>query len=169
MALPLKVLSIAAILATTLTVKADTLDFTLTGGGNTFTFTLPSNPTPDSSTNGASFTLDNIMVSEGLFSFSTDIKFSNLTDGGGLDFSLPVAPPLPGTDLDLVGPQLYSGTEALPIFSATSTPFILNEPKGSDDFTLAIVDTSVPEPASIGLLATGLLAAAGMARKRFNS
>jgi hypothetical protein len=169
MALPFKILSIAAILATTLTVKADTLDFTLTGGGNTFTFSLPSNPSPGSSINGTSFTLDNIMITEGLIAFSTDIKFSNSTGGGGLDFSIPAAPPLPGTDLGLVGSQLYSGTEALPIFSATSTPFILSTPKGSDDFTLAIVDRSVPEPASIGLLATGLLAAAGIARKRFNT
>jgi PEP-CTERM motif len=168
MALPFKVLSLAAILATTLTTKADTLDFTLTGGGNTFTFSLPSNPTPDSSTNGTSFTLDNIMVTEGLISFSTDIKFSNLTTGGGLDFSIPAAPPLPGTDLDLVGPQLYGGTEASPVFGPTSTPFMLDEPKGTDDFTLAIADASIPEPASIGLLATGLLAAAGMARRRFN-
>ncbi|MGD0446309.1 MAG: PEP-CTERM sorting domain-containing protein [Edaphobacter sp.] len=169
MALPLKVLSLAAILATTVMTKADTLDFTLTGGGNTFTFSLPSNPTPDSSTIGTSFTLDNIMVTEGLIGFSTDITFSNLSSGGGLDFPIPAAPPLPGTEIDLVGPQLYSGTEASPIFSATSTPFILSEPKGIDEFTLAIVDTSVPEPASFGLLATGLLAAAGMARRRFNS
>jgi hypothetical protein len=167
MTLPIKVVSLVAILAAALTAKADTLDFTLTGGGSTFTFSLPSNPSPGSSINGTSFTLDNILVTEGLFTFSTDLKFSNLTAGGGLDFSIPAAPPAPGTDLDLVGPQLYSGPEASPIFSATSTPFILSTPKGSDDFTLAIVDTSVPEPASIGLLATGLLALAGTARRKY--
>lgn len=162
MNLPIKALSLVAFLAASFMTKADTLEFTLTGEGNTFTFSLPSNPTPNSSTNGTSFTLDNIMVTEGLIGFTTDIKFSNLTAGGGLDFSIPSPPPLPGTDLDLVGPQLYSGLEASPMFSATTTPFVLNRPKqDNNDFTLAIVDLSVPEPSSIWLLGIGLLALAG--------
>lgn len=166
MKLPIKFFSLAAILAATLTAKADTLNFTLNGGGNTFTFTLPSNPTPDSSINGTSFTLDNVMITEGLIGFSTDLTFSNSAQGGGLSFSIPAAPPLPITTIDLMGPQLYSGFEDSPIFSATSTPFNLSQPKG-DDFTLAIDDkSSVPEPASIGLLATGLLAITGKARRK---
>ena len=167
MNLPTKALSFALFLAAGLAAKADTLEFTLTGGGNTFTFSLPSNPTPDSSTNGTSFTLDNIMVTEGIISFSTDIKFSNLTAGGGLDFSIPSPPPIPGIDLDLLGPQLYSGLESSPMFSATATPFMLSMPKeDNDDFTLTIANLPVPEPASIGLLATGLLAIAGRVRRK---
>lgn len=169
MILPIKVLSLAAVLAACLTAEADTLAFTLTGEGNTFTFSLPSNPSPDSSTNGTSFTLDNILVTEGLITFSTDLKFSNLTAGGGLDFSIPSPPPIPGTDLDLVGPQLYSGLETSPMFTATTTPFMLGVPKGdSNDFTLAIADLSVPEPSSIWLLGIGLLAlaGAGMVRRK---
>jgi hypothetical protein len=167
MNLPIKALSFAAFLAASLTAKADTLEFTLTGGGNTFTFSLPSNPTPDSSTNGTSFTLDNIMVTEGIISFSTDLRFSNLTAGGGLDFSIPSPPPLPGADLDLLGAQLYSGLESSPMFSATATPFMLSRPKeDSDDFTLAVANLSVPEPASIELLATGLLGIAGTVRRK---
>jgi hypothetical protein len=169
MNLPIKALSFAfaAFLAASLTAKADTLEFTLTGGGNTFTFSLPSNPTPDSSTSGTSFTLDNIMVTEGLISFSTDIKFSNLTAGGGMDFSIPSPPPLPGVDLDLLGAQLYSGLESSPMFSATATPFMLSRPKeDSDDFTLAIADLSIPEPASIELVAIGLLGIVGTVRRK---
>jgi hypothetical protein len=167
MNLPIKALSFAAFLAASLTAKADTLEFTLTGGGNTLTLSLPSNPTPDSSTNGTSFTLDNIMVTEGIISFSTDLKFSNLTAGGGLDFSIPSPPPVPGTDLDLLGPQLYSGLESSPMFSATATPFLLSRPKeDSDDFTLTIANLSVPEPRSIELFATGLLAIAGTVRRK---
>ena len=169
MILPIKVLSLAAVLAASLSAKADTLEFTLTGEGNTFTFSLPSNPSPDSSTNGTTFTLDNIMVTEGLISFSTDLKFSNLTADGGLDFSIPSPPPLPAIDLDLVGPQLYSGLEASPMFSATTTPFVLNKPKqDSNDFTLAIADVSGPESPSIWLLGTGLLALAGAGMVRRN-
>jgi hypothetical protein len=167
MNLPIKALSFAAFLAASLTAKADTLGFTLTGGGDTFTFSLPSNPTPDSSTNGTSFTLNNIMVTDGMISFSTDLKFSNLAAGGGLDFSVPSPPPVPSIDLDLLGPQLYSGLESSPMFSATATPFMLSLPKeDNDEFTLAIANLSVPEPRSIELLATGLLAIAGTVRRK---
>ena len=166
MTLPIKVLFLAAILATTLTLKADTLDFSLTGGGDTFTFSLPSNPSPDSSTSGTSFTLDNIMITEGLIGFTTDLSFSNLSAGGGLSFLRPASPPLPGSSLDLVGPQLYGGTESSPMFSATSTPFMLSQPKGDLNYTLAIADASVPEPASLGLLATGVLALAETVRRK---
>ena len=166
MTLPTKVLSLAVLLAATLTVRADTLDFTLTGGGNTFTFSLPSNPAPDSSSSGVSFTLNNIMVTEGLISFTTNLTFSNLSQGGGLDFMIPAAPPLPGLGLDLIGPQIYSGLEASPIFGPTTTPLVLGTPKGGDEYTLGITDPSVPEPASIGLLATGILALAGTVRRK---
>lgn len=166
MTLPTKVLSLAVLLAATLTVKADTLDFTLTGGGNTFTFSLPSNPAPDSSSSGVSFTLNNIMVTEGLISFTTNLTFSNLSQGGGLDFMIPAAPPLPGLGLDLIGPQIYSGLEASPIFGPTTTPLGLETPKGGDEYTLGITDPSVPEPTSIGLLATGMLALAGTVRRK---
>lgn len=166
MNLPIKIISLAAVLVSAVVAKADTLDFTLSGGGNTLTFSLPSNPTPDSSVNGTSFTLDNILVSNGTLSFSTDLKFSNLSSDGGLDFAIPAPPPLPGADLDLTGPQIYSGSETSPMFSATTTPFTLEEANGAGSFTLDITDASVPEPASIGLLATGLLALAEAARRK---
>jgi hypothetical protein len=167
MALPGKVLLLAVILVATAAVKADTLDFTLTGGGSTSTFSLPSNPSPNSSINGTSFTLQNIMVTQGLIGFTTDLTFSNLAHGGGLSFLIPSPPPIPGTGIDLVGPQIYSGLESSPMFAATTVPFILGTPKGGNDYTLAISDASVPEPESIGLLATGMLALVGAAvRKR---
>jgi hypothetical protein len=166
MTLPTKVLSLALLLAASFTVKADTLDFTLTGGGNTFTFSLPSNPSPDSSSTGKSFTLNSIMVTEGLIGFTTNLTFSNLSQGGGLNFLIPAAPPLPGFGLDLTGPQIYSGLEASPTFGPTTTPLILGTPKGDDEYTLGITDPSVPEPASIGLLATGMLALAATVRRK---
>src|SRR5277367_551740 len=104
MRLPIKLLSLA-ILATAFAAKADTLDFTITGDGNTFTFSLPSNPTPDSFSSGVSFTLANILITEGLTSFSSDITFYNINDpshDGGLLFLLPsLPPPTPPESVDL--------------------------------------------------------------------
>jgi hypothetical protein len=61
-----KVLCVAAVVATTLIAKADSIDsFTLTDLGHTITWFLPSNPTPDnvSSPNSLYFaTFDNVPV-----------------------------------------------------------------------------------------------------------
>ena len=172
MNLPIKILSLAAILATTFTAKADTLDFTLIGGGNTFTFSLPSNPSPDSDTLGTQFVLSSILITEdpgtpGSIAFSTDLTFSNSSVGGGVAFPLPSIPPI-SVDLNLSGPQLYTGTEDAPMFSPTTTPLVLDEAKSGDSFTLDITDASpVPEPSSIAMFGSGLLALAGVARMKF--
>jgi hypothetical protein len=168
-----KILSLAVLLlAIPLTSKADTLDFTLSGGGNTFTFSLPSNPTPDSTNPGVSFTLDDIMVALNPGSplgidFTADLTFSNLGSGGGISFPIPSPPPTPLT-LDLVGAQLFTGTLNAPIFAPTTTPFLLSEPKGSDTFSLDIA-SEVPEPSTLAFLGTGLAALAGAARRRLTA
>jgi hypothetical protein len=168
MHLPIKLLSFAAILFTAVAVKADTLNFTLSGGGDTFTFTLPSNPTPDTVVAGSSFTLLNTLINdEGAgFSFSSDLTFTSLSQGGGLMFDLP-GPPATSA-IDLTGPQIYTGSESSPIFSATSTPFVLSTPKGGGDFTLSIdAASTVPEPSCIVFVTTGLIALAAGARRKF--
>jgi hypothetical protein len=172
MHLPCKVLALAALLALPLTSKADTLDFTLFGGGNTFTFSLPSNPTPDSTIPGVSFTLDGIMValnpgSSSGIDFAADLTFSNLGSGGGIAFPIPFPPPTI-INLDLVGAQLFTGTLNAPIFTATTTPFLLSEPKGSDTFTLDIA-SEAPEPPTLAYLGTGILVLAGVARRRLTA
>jgi PEP-CTERM motif len=171
MRLPIKLLSLA-ILATAFAAKADTLDFTITGDGNTFTFSLPSNPTPDSFSNGVSFTLANILITEGLTSFSSDITFYNINDpshDGGLLFLLPsLPPPTPPESVDLVGAQVYETTspEASPIFSPATFTLMEGNPKG-DTFTVDIAP-AVPEPSSISLLATGILALGATVRRKFS-
>ncbi|MEI9977399.1 MAG: PEP-CTERM sorting domain-containing protein [Edaphobacter sp.] len=169
MNLPVKLLSFA-ILATPFVAKADTLDFTLTGGGNTFTFSLPSNPVPGSFSNGVSFTLPSILITEGATSFNSDITFFNLTDAthnGGLLFSLPTAPPAPPVNIDLTGEQSYETTslEGAPVFAPGEFDLIAGSPKGDDAFTLSI-DSEVPEPSSITLLASGVLALAATVRRK---
>jgi hypothetical protein len=162
MRLPTKLLCLAVILIASWSAKADTLDFTLSGDGDTFTFSLPSNPSPDSSISGTSFTLMNIPITQdSMIDFTADITFSNGSHGGGLEFPLPSPTPLP-INLDLTGPQLYTGSETSPIFSPTVTPFTLSVPKGDDIFTLDITDASaIPEPSTVAMLATGLLALTG--------
>ena len=169
MNLPIKLLSFA-ILATPFVAKADTLDFTLSGGGDTFTFSLPSNPVPGSSSNGVSFTLSNILISEGAASFTSDITFFNINDAahpGGLMFSLPIAPPVPPTNIDLTGDQTYEPTslESAPVFAPGQFNLTDGSPKGDDDFTLDIA-SEVPEPSSITLLASGFLALAATVRRK---
>jgi hypothetical protein len=173
MRLSIKILSLATIIAAAVAAKADTLDFTLIGGGDTYTFTLPSNPSPDSSVMGTSFTLSNIMVTEdggtpmGI-TFSSDLTFSELAHSGGLEFPLPSSPLPTPVNLDLTGPQLYTGSENSPMFSPTSTPFTLQGANNSGTFTLDITtaQSPIPEPSSIALLTTGLLALAGTARRK---
>jgi hypothetical protein len=170
MRLSIKILSLVAAIASTLTVKADTLDFTLTGGSDIYTFSLPSDPSPDSTVIGTSFTLSGVLITQDPgtptgIAFSTDVTFSETGHGGGLQFPLPSPPPL-SLDLDLTGPQLYTGSEISPMFSPTSTPFTL-EDGNSDTFTLDIAAETIPEPSSIALLATGLLTLSGTTRRRF--
>jgi len=172
MRLPVKLLSFA-ILATALAAKADTLDFTINGDGNTFTFSLPSNPTPSSFSSGASFTLANILITEGILSFTSDITFFNINDAahdGGLLFSLPAPPPpLPPSNIDLVGEQVYETTspESAPIFAPGQFTLTEGSAKG-DTFTLDIAP-AVPEPSSISLLATGILALGATVRRKFSA
>ncbi len=169
MRLPAKFLSLAVILITAVYAKADTLNFTLTGDGSTFTFSLPSNPSPDSDTLGTSFTLLNILITDTnggpSTSFSSAITFASLGHGGGLMFTVPTPPP--PTNFDLTGLQLYTGMESSPTFGPTTTPFVLSTPKGDGDFTLRIDGDAptVPEPSSIVLLTTGLVAITGVRRR----
>jgi len=145
------VLAVAALIAPL--AKADTLDFTLTQGNNTYTFSLPSSPTPDSVVNGQDFVIANqIIIINNLFGETSDITFRNSSDTGGLDF----------LDAALPGPQLYTGTEAAPTFRTGQ--FSL-----SDSFNLTITpESTVPEPPTISLLALGILALGTLTHRRLS-
>lgn len=126
--------------------KADTLDFTITGQGSTYTFSLDSSPTPDLSVDAVFFRLDNQLINiDNQFGETSDIRFNSFA-AGGVSF----------LSLTLSGPQLYTGTEASPTF--LTGPFTLAS--GLDTYSLTITPESspVPEPASLVLLATGAIA-----------
>jgi hypothetical protein len=90
--------------------KADTLDFTITGQGSTYAFSLESSPTPDLDVAGVYFRLDNVLVNvDNMFGQTSDVNFFNSFAAGGLSL-------LDLGNLALSGPQLYTGAEASPIF-----------------------------------------------------
>jgi hypothetical protein len=160
------VLILTALLFASFAAKADSLEFVLSGPAGTFDFPLSSNPTPDSSSNGVSFTVDGVLINSVMVSFTTDITFYNSGDSshpGGLSFELPAPPIGPTESIDLTGPQLYTNTEAAPLFSPGT--FSLFDVAGAL-YTLDIMAT--PEPSTIALFSTGLILFAGVARRKLS-
>ena len=140
--------------------KADTLEFNITGASNTYSFFLDSTPLVGASLKGFSFTVDNIDITvDDLFGVTSDITFFNSARGGGLSLLS-----IPGGSVDLTGPQLYTGSESVPLF-APGGPFPLSSRAG-EPFDLTITDVSTPEPGTLTLLATGALATLGFVRRK---
>lgn len=150
-----QVLVLACALLIAPIVKADTLDFTITGQGSTYTFSLDSSPTPDLFVTDVFFRLDNQPINvDNQFGETSDIRFFTNFASGGVSF----------LSLILSGPQLYTGTEASPTF--LTGQFSLAS--GLTPYTLTITpeSTSVPEPGTLLLLATGTLATLRSLRRR---
>jgi hypothetical protein len=155
----------AMLFAVTASAYADTLNFTLSGEGTTFSFSLPSNPVPDVFQAGDSFLIAQVPVTvDDQFGAISDVQFSNVSQEGGLVI-LSVSP-LPSTSV--IGPQIYSGPESSPQFSAGT--FNLESISDNAPYTLVITNESpVPEPSTWILLGSGALGAAGVIRRRLHS
>jgi hypothetical protein len=137
--------------------RADAIDnFTYQAGVNTFTWQLPSSPTMLSFVPGSNFAIPNVQYSENgtLQNPATFSFFSSFPFGfGGFQ--------LPGL-ISATGPQLYTGPENAPTF-ITGT-FAL-----PDSFSATgngILTIAAPEPSSLMLLGTGMLALLGFALKK---
>lgn len=157
-------LVLAAMAVTPLAAMADTLDqFTLTGEGNTFTFSLPSSPTPTAvdancpSGFTGEFCLAGVSVSIVGGTDTATMEFFNAANGGGLAFDT----------LSLFGDQLYTGTETSPTF-LPGTYALESGATTFPDYTLQIRAVT-PEPASWLLLSSGLLGGVTALRRRFAS
>lgn len=80
--------------------------------------------------------------------------YNESQDGGFAAFSNSVT-----DDFSTEGMQLYSGSEDTPTMLTTSMPISLTDfDTGLDDYTLTVVPIATPEPASLFLVVTALIA-----------
>lgn len=135
--------------------------------GPPFSYTLAIGNQPPMNQPSANVTLDFFCSPIGNLSCS-----SSSGADGGFDLSTCEAV-FPCTDiLDTSGAQIYGGTEMSPTFSPTSGSGITLDTSvpGSGSGTLVITSASaVPEPGSLAMIGTGLLALLGIARKKLSS
>jgi hypothetical protein len=117
--------------------------FTLTGGGDTFTFDLPQNPTPDDFLLGDHSDFWNVAGTfNGTPTVYDEVDFFN-TSSNALDLIL-------DSDGSFFGDQLYTGSESSPTFKMGS----FDIGTGEQDYTLRIA--AAPEPSTWGLMLLGL-------------
>jgi hypothetical protein len=160
-----KFLTVAALmLFSVATAKADsgqTVNYTLTGA-NTASFTVAMNPTPQFSGNNYYFTANPInLIVDGTSESDTLVFFSS-SDLGGLNSVFSSLP-------DLVGFQLYSGSESSP--TLLTGVFSLWDLDGSGWYTLTASAASVPapEPSTVLMLVSGLFTVGLGFKRRFTN
>ena len=147
--------------------QADTIDnFTYQAEGNTFTWQLPSSPTILASDflPGLFFGIPDIAYSENdIPQNPASLTFLSLPLGGGFflgDIIQGIVPILTS------GSQIYSGPEDAPTFLTGTFCLTDFSSGGADGIPATLTITSVPEPSSLMLLGTGMLALLGFALKK---
>ena len=146
--------------------KADSIDdFTYQAGGNTYTWQLPSSPalSPDSFLTGVVFGITDIAYSENdIPQNPAALNFFSLNLGGGLSLGDLIQGIFPISASDF---QVYGGTEDAPTF-LTGTFGLTDYASDANGLPATLTITAVPEPSSLMLLATGMLALLGLALKK---
>ena len=152
--------------------KADTLDFSITGHGADITFSLPSSPTPSSvSFANGDFELTNVVMDVNGTDHTENLSFylGGSTFGGGAATASSL--------FDLFGAQLFTGSLNDPTFKTGD--FTVTTSPGfqgwcdQGNYNLDITDQGppsvTPEPSSVMLLATGVLALLALAMVKRNA
>jgi len=143
--------------------SADTLiTYQFTGGGVSASFELPVNPTVIAFTPGFNFLVTPINLMINGAPSSDRLDFFNATGGGGGGFL--AACGLTCVDINVAGPQLYTGPESAPTMlgvvagGVPLTDFNTGAPVGTLTTSGTPGPVSTPEPSVTILLAIGLLA-----------
>jgi hypothetical protein len=141
-------------------VRADGINYSYTSGGNTFTWTLPTNPVvaPGNGHLGEGFTLPGVSFLENGTPMIGTLDFFNSASvfGGGFDLHNGL-----GYLINAFGPQLYIPPETAPTMTMSLGTFSFVD-YGSDvngtspPSVTQLQVTSVPEPSTLSLLAIGL-------------
>ena len=170
-------LSSAAIIVFALTLlsacplRADGTDnYVYEANGNTFTWQLPTNPSPTSASPCDFFTFSNFSIVDDGVAVTGTLDFYSNGLGGGFDFWTGTL--YPNFLIDAYGQQLYSGPVGWPTMLTGSFP--LTDYAGNDNNPLApayagtLEVAPVPEPSAMLLLLVGLVTALGISALRKN-
>ena len=125
----------------------ETITYTLSGP-TTASFSFSTGSGPDWFDDGTAFTMEptDLMVNG---DYMTDtIVFFNSSDLGGLNSVFSCLP-------DLIGAQLYTGSESDPTFLTGN--FQLTDMETGGSYWLCATETPMPEPSSVLMLVSGLL------------
>jgi hypothetical protein len=156
--LRLAVVSAILLGAAAIPARADsgaTLSYTLTGPVSA-TWTMSQDPTTLFPTDGIAFVVDVPDLVVGGAATPDMIVFFSLGDMGGVNSVTDAIP-------DLIGPQLYTGSETNPVM-LTGIFNLINSDTGAAE-VLTVKKQAMPEPGTLLLLSAGLLVVAGFKRK----
>jgi len=140
---------------------SDTMTYTLSGP-TTASFSISMDSAPGFSAAGYAFTMEPIDLIVDGTSMTDTIVFFNSSDLGGLNSVFSCLP-------DLIGAQLYTGSESDPTF--LTGVFQLTDMETGASYTLTATEqcSSVPEPSTVLMLVSGLLAVGlGFRRRSLN-
>ncbi|MGB8522162.1 MAG: PEP-CTERM sorting domain-containing protein [Candidatus Acidiferrales bacterium] len=127
--------------------SSGTMTYTLSGP-TTASFTISMGSTPGFSEAGIAFTMEPVDLTVDGTSVTDTIVFFNSADLGGLNSVFSCLP-------DLIGPQLYTGSESDP--TLLTGVFELFDINTGVEYTLTASETSaMPEPSTVLMLVSGL-------------